>query len=369
MTLDLDSISWDGLLRPSRSPRDPSHFANLHAGKSVLVTGAGGSIGSALALALQSFTPSNLVLLDSSEQNLFRIDSQLSAEIGPDHHVPILGSVTDERWLRDIFERYHPEIVYHAAALKHAPLGERNPFAVVQNNVFGTLALATTARRFCAARLIMISTDKAANPRSIMGASKRLAELVLLAMDGDRTRMRSIRLGNVLGSEGSVVPLFLEQIHHGGPVTVTHPEVDRYFLTMPATVNCVFTSAADQQANCAVYVPAMEKPTKIVDLARYLISQISTGDIPITYAGLRPGDKLHEEFISDRESMSHEPIDGLHRIDSPHLSESELTIGLDELNAAVCELNPAKLLATVTRLVPEYQPSAFLRDQVAAAAT
>lgn len=369
MTLNLDNLSWDGLLQPSLGPRDASQFANLHVGKSLLVTGAGGSIGSALALVLHSFTPSSLVLLDSSEQNLFRIHSQMSDLTVTEKHVPILGSLTDERRLCDIFERYHPEIVYHAAALKHAPLGERNPFAVVQNNVFGTLTLAMTARRFCTGRLIMISTDKAANPHSIMGASKRLAELVLLALGDERTRMCSIRLGNVLGSEGSVVPLFLEQMDRGGPVTVTHPEADRYFLTMPDTVNCVFSTTASHQADAAVYVPAMGEPIKIVDLARYLISQSSTGNIPITYTGLRPGDKIHEEYVSDRETMSQDPIDGLHQIDSPRLSEAELTGGLAELDAAVCELNLARLLATLTRLVPEYQPSAYLRDQVAAAAT
>ena len=369
MTIKLDELRWAGLLHPSNRQSDASQFARLHAGKSVLVTGAGGSIGSAVAQAVYAFGPRTLVLFDSSEQNLFHIHSRLSSRPGPEKHVPILGSVADERCLCDIFDRHTPEIVYHAAALKHVPLGEMNPFAVVQSNVFSTSTLAITARRFRATRVIMISTDKAVNPRSIMGASKRLAEIVLLALGDNITRMISIRLGNVLGSEGSVLPLFLEQIERGGPITITHPGVERYFMTMEDTVNCILSAASSNRLNNAIFVPVMGEPIKIVDLARYLIEQASDRSTPITYTGLRPGDKLHEEFVSDRETMSNDQVDGLHQIDSPHLSEAELAGGLAELNAAVCELNLAKLLAALTRLVPEYQPSAYLRDQVALTAT
>lgn len=368
MTLKFENLRWDGLLQRPNARHEVADFGEFHTGKSVLVTGAGGSIGSALAQALFALGPRSLVLLDSSEQNLFSIHTQLSELPGTGRHEPILGSVADERCLGHIFERFKPEIIYHAAALKHVPLMEMNPFAAVQNNVFGTFTLAMTARRFRADRLVMISTDKAVNPHSIMGASKRLAELVLLTLGGAGTCMGSIRLGNVLGSEGSVVPLFLEQIDRGGPVTVTHPEVERYFLSMEETVSCILRAAVSGRLDSGICFPDMGEPIKIVDLARYLIEKASADCISIKYTGLRPGDKLHEEFVSDRENLSREQVNGLYRVQSPRLAEAELADGIAELYAAVGELNLAKLLATLTRLVPEYQPSAYLGSQVALAA-
>ena len=369
MTLSLDNIQWDGLFPPSVSQHDPSEFAGLVAGRSILVTGAGGSIGAALGRVIHELKPQTLVLLDSSEQNLYHIHRDLSALSGAAKIVPVIGSVADERCLRDLFERYRPEIIYHAAALKHVPLGEMNPFAVVRNNVFGTSTAAVIAQEFLAERLIMISTDKAVNPFSIMGACKRLAELVLLGMGDARTRMTSIRLGNVLGSEGSVVPLFLEQIARGGPVTVTDPEVERYFLTMQETVHRVLAAAASCPAESAIAIPLMGQPVKIADLAQYLIAQAAATGVSISFTGLRPGDKLHEEFVSQRETISDKIGRGLQWVRSPRLSESELEAGLAELDAAMCELDLDKLLATLTRLVPEYQPSAYLQSQVEQAAT
>ena len=244
-----------------------------------------------------------------------------------------------------------------------------NPFAILQNNVVGTSALATAALRSGAARLIMISTDKAVNPQSIMGATKRLAELVLLGIPSTEIRIASIRLGNVLASEGSMVPLFLEQIAHGGPVRVTHPDVERYFLTRDETVHRVLSAAASCPADSSVAVPVMGEPVKIADLARYLIAQSSARDVAVAYTGLRPGDKLQEEFVSSRESISRAPVEGVYWIDGPHLPEAELAAGLAELSAAMDEMDLARLLATPTRLLPEYEPSAYLREQVATAAT
>ena len=369
MTLNFDNLRWDGLLPRPATQHDAVELAEFHAVKNVLITGSGGSIGSALAQAICAAGPRALVLLDASEQNLFRIHTLLSERFGAESHVPILGSVADERCLRDIFERYRPEIIYHAAALKHVPLMERNPFAVVQNNVFGTLTLAMTARRFQSGRLLMISTDKAVNPHSIMGASKRLAEIVLLGLGDTGTRMSSIRLGNVLGSEGSVVPLFLEQIERGGPVTVTHPDVERYFLSMEETVSCILRAAASDHGDSGVCFPDMGDPIKIADLARYLIDQASAANIAIAYTGLRSGDKLCEEFASEREALSEQSVDGLHWIESLRLSSQEMDDGMNQLKAAVDEMNLAKLLATLTRLVPEYRPSAYLQSQVEQAAT
>jgi FlaA1/EpsC-like NDP-sugar epimerase len=369
MNLNLENICWDGLFPRNAVSGNASDFARTHVGTNILVTGAGGSIGSALAEAVYSLNPRTLVLLDSSEQNLYRIHSKLSSLSGRERHVPVLGSVADERCIRSLFERYRPEIIYHAAALKHVPLGEMNPFAVVQNNVFGTSTLAMVAHRFAAKRLIMISTDKAVNSRSIMGATKRLAEIVLLAAGTCETRMTSIRLGNVLASEGSVVPLFLEQIARGGPLTVTDPEVERYFLTMEETVCRILSACVACPAGGSVNVPVLGEPIKIAALARYLIEQTSAEDVGITYTGLRPGDKLQEEFVAQDETPSGVPENGILWIISPHLAEADLTVGLAELNDAMEDRNIAKLIATLTRLVPEYQPSTLLQQQASPGTT
>ena len=362
MTLNFDNFRWDGLLQQPALRHDVVEFAKFHAGKNVLVTGAGGSIGSALAQAIFAVDPRRLVLLDSSEQNLFRVDTQLSESPGSARRVPVLGSVTDELCLRDVFDRNQPEIVYHSAALKHVPLMESEP---VRRRAEQRLWHVHAGQRRAGfrANLIMISTDKAVNPHSIMGASKRLAEIVLLALGNDESRMSSIRLGNVLGSEGSVIPLFLDQIARGGPVTVTHPDVERYFLSMEETVSCIFRAAASCPSDTAVCFPDMDDPIKIADLARFLIEQSSAEGIVITYTGLRPGDKLREQFVSEREVVSRELVEGLYWIESSRVTESELREGLAELDAALAELNLAKLLATLTRLVPEYQPSAYLLNQ------
>jgi FlaA1/EpsC-like NDP-sugar epimerase len=368
MNLRLQDIRWDGLF-PRQTPAvDLTQFAPVHRAKTVLVTGAGGSIGSALARAILRLHPQALILLDSSEQNLYYIHRDLSALTAPVNLVPVLGSVADEDCVRDLFERFRPHIVYHAAALKHVPLGEMNPFAVVQNNIFGTSVVANFARTFHTERLIMISTDKSVNPHSIMGASKRLAEMVLQSMTDATTRMTSIRLGNVLGSEGSVVPLFLEQIERGGPVTVTDPHVERYFLTMEATVQRIFSTSAFCPEDPAIAVPIMGEPVKIADLARFLIKQASKPEVAITYTGLRPGDKLHEEFVATGEILSRESTAGIQWLASPLVSASQLAAGLMDLAVALHDRNLAKLLDTLTRLVPEYQPSAYLLEQIAAAA-
>jgi FlaA1/EpsC-like NDP-sugar epimerase len=369
MTHSLDKIQWDGLFPSSASLHDPPEFAGLVAGRSILVTGAGGSIGAALARAIHHWKPHTLVLLDSSEQNLYHIHRDLSALSGATKIVPVIGSVAAVGCVRDVFRRFRPHVVFHAAALKHVPLGEMNPFAVVRNNVFGTATVAVIAQEFLVERLLMISTDKAVNPLSIMGASKRLAEIILLGMGDDATRINSIRLGNVLGSEGSVVPLFLEQIACGGPVTVTDPEVERYFLTMEETVHRVLSAAASCPTESAIAIPLMGKPVKIADLAQYLIAEAAATGVSITFTGLRTGDKLREEFVSERETISDKISNSLQWVRSPRLSDAELEAGLAELNAAMCELDLAKLLATLTRLVPNYQPSAYLQNQIEQAAT
>ena len=364
MTLRLEDIRWEGLFPPQSGSSDLTEFAHLHAGESVLVTGAGGSIGAALSRAILSVQPRTLVLLDSSEQNLYYIHRELSSAVSGTTVAPVLGSVADGRCVRDVFARLQPRIVYHAAALKHVPLGEMNPFAVVENNVFGTASVANIAGEHNTDKFIMISTDKSVNPHSIMGASKRLAEVMLLGTLGTALRTTSIRLGNVLGSEGSVVPLFLEQIERRGPVTVTDPNVERYFLTMDETVRRILRAAAKIPDEPAVAVPVVGEPTRITDLARYLIQQAGAAEVQVTFSGLRPGDKLKEEFVSDCEFALPDAEDGLRWVRSPGLSPDSIATGLAELSAAMSDRNLAQLLATLTRLVPEYRPSAYLCEQV-----
>lgn len=368
MTLRLEDIQWDGLFPTAPAPGDSAVYVALHRDRDLLVTGAGGSIGAALCKAVHQLQPRTLVLLDSSEQNLYNIHRDLASPAIATTIVPVLGSVADERCMRDLFTRFRPQIVYHAAALKHVPLGEMNPFAVIENNVFGTSTLAKIAREFAAERLIMISTDKSVNPLSIMGASKRLAEMILQRMDSSHTRMTSIRLGNVLGSEGSVVPLFLEQIARGGPVTVTDPDVERYFLTVEATVDRVLTAVAGCPPGPAIAVPVMGKPVKIADLARFLIQQAGAQDVQLSFSGLRPGDKMQEEFIAASETVVGDTADGLRWVHSPALPSPELDAGLLELYAALDRRDLASLLTTLTRVVSEYQPSAYLRAQIETAA-
>src|SRR5271168_2626524 len=273
-------------------------------GRSVLLTGAGGSLGSALAKAIIQLEPRQLILLDHSERNLHEIDSELTAVLPGVPLTSILGDICDAGLLSEIFDRYRPEIVYHAAAFKHVPLMETNPFAAVRNNALGTASLARIAKAQGVANLLMVSTDKAVNPISIMGASKRVAELALLSLNNPRHRMSAVRLANILGSQGSVVPTFLSQISRGGPVTVTHPDVSRYFLTIGEAVELILLASGLEDSG-GIFVPQVVGPVRILDIATELIRDSPTEsrkDIPVTFTGLRPGDKMSEEFLSQDES-------------------------------------------------------------------
>ncbi len=334
-------------------------------GRSTLITGAGGCIGSALAQSLASSGSRSLILLDHSEQNLHEINMQLAAA-GKSSYAAILGDILDGPLMAEIFDRYHPETIYHAAAFKHVPLMESNPFAVVRNNAIGTWELAKTAARFGAERLLMISTDKAINPRSIMGASKRVAELALLrlggAETGAKTKMNVVRLGNVLGSQGSVGPLFQQQIQRGGPVTVTHPEVSRYFLALGETVKLI-AAAADLDDSGSVFVPKMREPAKIWDLAARMIREAgleTPRDIEIVVTGLRPGDKLHEELTYANEELQPSKDERLYRVTGERPEPLIVDAALQNISASVQERNLIALIDAVCGLVPEYQPSETL---------
>jgi len=350
------ALSWDELI----APNSPASWRLLRsdslAGKRVLITGAGGSIGSALSHAAAASLPARLVLLDSSENGLYQVDRSLQ-EAGSREHVSLLGNVCNSDALDHALAEYQPEVIFHAAALKHVPLMEQNPFAAIENNVFGTYAVAHSAVEHGVEQIVLVSTDKAVEPRSIMGASKRIAELILLIMGGS-TRMKVARLCNVMGSQGSMLPLFLEQIARGGPVTVTHPDAQRYFITLDEAVRALL-DALDVGSSKALLLPGVGSAVRILDLARYLIG-VHQSSASIDFTGLRPGDKLSEQLISSRESMSFEGEfggSGLRAIDTPIPSAKELSAALETLRVAVYGRDLPELLRGIKALVPEYQPS------------
>jgi FlaA1/EpsC-like NDP-sugar epimerase len=341
-------------------------MSNQFTERCVLLTGAGGSIGSALAKAILGCGPRSLILLDHSEHNLHQIDFDLRALPGGHVCSPILGDLGDAALLAEIFEERAPDFVVHAAAFKHVPLMERNPIVTARNNALGTNLLAQKARRHGVTALVMVSTDKAVNPHSVMGASKRLAELALLRWSGPRSPMRAVRLGNVLDSQGSVAPIFRRQIAAGGPVTVTHPAVNRYFLSLPEAVELVLLATTlDDEGG--IFISEFGEPVRILDLACQLIKQAGLRpeiDIPIVMTGLRPGDKLSEEFVSDCESVHPTNIAKLRRVRTPQPSDAEFDSAMTALQEIVDRRDVAGLLEQVSRLVPEYRPS----DVVLAAA-
>lgn len=302
---------FDDLLSGCRENKPPLSEAchDLYRNKVVLISGAGGSIGSALAREVMTCRPAQLILLELNEFALYEIDRSLQATARDAGIMvtAVLGSVADPRTVRRIFEKHQVHVVLHAAAYKHVPLVETNPMVGLVNNVFGTQTLAEQAAYAGVERFILLSSDKAVRPANVMGASKRLAELVVLDLsrrDGQTTAFSLVRFGNVIGSSGSVAPLFHEQIARGGPVTVTHPKVERYFMTVREAVNMVLEAGALARGG-EVFVPDMGSPVRIDALARHMIKNASRSDddpqrskkgIEIVYAGLRPGEKLHEEL-------------------------------------------------------------------------
>ena len=292
-------------------PRDPIRV-DLDAilgyvkGKTILVTGGGGSIGSEICRQLAGHDVGHLIIFDIYENNAYQIQKSLEGEF-PDLNLTVLiGSVRDERRLESIFSKYRPDIVFHAAAHKHVPLMEDSPNEAIKNNVIGTLKTARTASHYQVKKFILISTDKAVNPTNIMGASKRLCEMVIqLIGRHSTTEFATVRFGNVLGSNGSVIPLFRRQIEHGGPVTVTHPDIIRYFMTIPEAVSLVLEAGAYAK-NGQIFVLNMGDPVRIADLAKNMIRLSGyepEKEIKIKYIGLRPGEKLYEELLMNEEGM------------------------------------------------------------------
>ena len=293
-------------------PRDPVRvdldaILDYVQGKAVLVTGGGGSIGSEICRQLAGHGVGHLIIFDIYENNAYQIQKSLEWEFPRLHMTVLIGSVRDERRLQSMFSRYRPDIVFHAAAHKHVPLMEDSPNEAIKNNVIGTLKTARTASRYHVKKFILISTDKAVNPTNIMGASKRRCEMVIQMIGKhSTTEFAAVRFGNVLGSNGSVIPLFRRQIEHGGPVTVTHPDIIRYFMTIPEACRLVLEAAFMGQGN-DIFIFDMGKPVKITDMACRMIKLAGLQpdkDIEIVYTGLRPGEKLYEELLYNEENST-----------------------------------------------------------------
>ncbi len=350
-------VEIEDLLERDPITLDNKQIANDIVGKTVLVTGGGGSIGSELCRQIVKYKPSKLVVLDIYENTSYELSLELQKKYPKQDIDTVIASIRDEERLEKIFSTYKPDMVFHAAAHKHVPLMESSPSEAIKNNVFGTYNVALCAQKYGAERFIMISTDKAVNPTNIMGASKRMCEMIIqtFAKTGD-TKFVAVRFGNVLGSNGSVIPLFKRQIKDGGPVTVTHPEITRFFMTIPEAAQLVLQAAAYAQGG-EIFVLDMGEPVKIYDLARKLISLSGykpDTDIKIEFTGLRPGEKLYEELLMDEEGLNKtahskifvgQPID----IDFDLLNQK-----LEVLKAALEKDDDAAIKAAVAEVVPTY---------------
>jgi FlaA1/EpsC-like NDP-sugar epimerase len=326
----------------------------------LLVTGAGGSIGSELVRQVASFDPQKLVLLERSENDLFKISRELSAKFPDLDFAPVVGDVLDVSLLNDLFGEYRPHSVFHAAAYKHVPMMERNCFQAVTNNIFGTYNVALVAQQHGAENFVMISSDKAVNPTNMMGVTKRLAELIILALHKQsRTRFMAVRFGNVLGSNGSVLPIFEEQIRNGGPVTVTHEEVTRYFMTTSEAVQLVL-QASSMGKGGEIFLLDMGEPVKVIDLARRMIRLSGyepDQDIKIVFTGLRPGEKLFEELRLDAEGIQRTGHEKISMLNSTKVDFEDVRQWLEHISALVEARNVHGLISQLVSIVPEYSPS------------
>jgi FlaA1/EpsC-like NDP-sugar epimerase len=327
--------------------------------KVLLITGAGGSIGSELARQIASFEPRRLVLFERSESDLFRIGMELSKKFPNLDCVSIVGDILDVTLLREVFGLHQPSSVFHAAAYKHVPIMEKNCFQAVTNNIFGTYNVALVAKQFHADNFVLISSDKAVNPTNVMGVTKRAAELITLALQGNRTRFLAVRFGNVLGSNGSVSPIFEAQIADGGPVTVTDPEAKRYFMTTAEAVGLVL-QASTMGNGGEIFVLNMGEPVKIVDLARrmILLSGLEPDkDVQISFTGLRPGEKLFEEIRLEGEGIKPTPHEQIWVFEGGQPSFESVREWLEELSTLVESRNVHGLISKLVSIVPEYGPS------------
>ena len=335
---------------------DINRIIDYVAGRTVLVTGGGGTIGSELCRQIAEHDPKRLVIFDIYENNAYDIQNELRRKYPELDLVTLIGSVRDSKRLESVFKTYRPDIVYHAAAHKHVPLMEDSPNEAIKNNVFGTLKTAQCADKYGAKKFVLISTDKAVNPTNIMGASKRMCEMIIQSYNKrSETEFVAVRFGNVLGSNGSVIPLFKKQIEAGGPVTVTDPDIIRYFMTIPEAVTLVLQAGASAKGG-EIFVLDMGKPVKILTLAENLIRLSGFTphkDIKIEFIGLRPGEKLYEEMLMAEEGLKETENKLIHIGQPIEFDENEFFAALDDLRKAMYD-DSVDMRAIVSDIVPTY---------------
>lgn len=361
----LRDVNYQDLLGRSPVELDSQGIAEYLKNVPVLITGAGGSIGSELCRQIARFFPSLMILLDASEANLYQIEMEFRHLVGFQNIVPILADIRSASIVEKVFNMYKPGVVFHAAAYKHVPMLQLNPWQAVYNNILGTQTVMEKAIAHGVNRFVLVSTDKAVRPTNIMGATKRVCELMMQAMQGDKPRMIAVRFGNVVGSSGSVIPVFREQIAIGGPVTVTHPQVTRYFMTIPEAAQLILQTGA-QGMGGEIFILEMGTPVKIVDMARDLIrlsGKDPDKDIQIKFTGLRPGEKLYEELITEGEGIvrtDHEKILVLKHDGSwAGMGNQEafriwLQEGIRDLTDRADRLDAQGIRAKLKEMVPEY---------------
>ena len=355
---ELRNVAVEDLLGRDKVQVDLSEIGGYFAGKTVLVTGGGGSIGSELCRQIARQKPRKLIIFDIYENNAYDIQQELR-HTNPELDLEVcIGSVRDCKRVEMMFRQYHPQIVCHAAAHKHVPLMEDSPNEAIKNNVFGTYNVACAADRYQAETFVLISSDKAVNPTNIMGASKRICEMIVQVIGrNSNTKFTAVRFGNVLGSNGSVIPLFRKQIERGGPVTVTHPDVIRYFMTISEAVSLVLQACVYAKGG-EVFVLDMGEPVRIDDLARNMIRLTGLEpevDIPIVYVGLRPGEKLYEELLMQDEGLEKTPNELIFIGHFNDFNEEQLMDALNELKTA-SENNDENIRRMVQSLVRTYHP-------------
>ena len=363
----LRDINYEDLLGRSPINLDIQGIHHYLDGKNVLITGCGGSIGSELCRQVIKFKPRSLILFDVSELNLFNIQMEMKNSRSSGVYEAVLGNVQDKNLMNDVFQKYKPQVVFHAAAYKHVPMQEKNPWEAVFNNIIGSLVAMDVSIKNHVESFVLVSTDKAVRPVNVMGASKRVTELIMQSMQSNDTRLTAVRFGNVVGSSGSVIPIFRRQIEQGGPVTVTHPEVSRYFMTISESSQLILQAAAMGEGG-EVFILKMGTPVKIVDMARDLIRLSGKDpdiDIEIIYTGLREGEKLYEELITEGEDIlptRHEKIMVLrpnghtHRLNYPQGMRQKLDEDIEELVKYSLSHNAGAIKKKLQEIVPEYTP-------------
>lgn len=363
----IKNIKIEDLLERNPIQLDFNRIQEQVKGKTMLVTGAAGSIGSEIVRQLIRFEPHNIVLFDQAETPMYDIEMELRDSQSASNITIVIGDITDEQRVREVFELYKPEIVYHAAAYKHVPMMENNPVEAVRNNVLGTRLIADMAVKYGVSRFVMVSTDKAVNPTNVMGASKRIAEIYTQSLNGkSATRFITTRFGNVLGSNGSVIPRFKKQIEEGGPITVTHPQITRYFMTIPEACQLVLEAGASGKGG-EIFIFDMGKSVKIVDLAKKMIklSGLELGkDIQIVYTGLRPGEKLYEELLANKENTIPTPHPQIMVAKVREYNHDEANAKIDEFVPMIAEQDNVKVVRQMKMIVPEFMSQNSIYEEL-----